>query len=99
VPGYRRASGGDCRAAWLRDGGCQALGQVAHRTKARLNSRRVPLPVKRAVSHLCIEKPFTGFSMQNLFSTHPPTAERVARLREMARRRFQSTPVAGRRAT
>ena len=61
-------------------------------------SRRVPLPVNPAVSHLFIVKPLTGFSTQNLFSTHPPTAERVARLREMARRqRFQSTPVAGRR--
>lgn len=61
-------------------------------------SRRVPLPVNPAVSHLFIVNPLTGFSMQNLFSTHPPTAERVERLREMARRqRFQSTPAAGRR--
>jgi Zn-dependent protease with chaperone function len=32
-------------------------------------------------------KPLTGFSMQNLFSSHPPTHERVARLRELARAR------------
>ncbi|HEV2707782.1 MAG TPA: zinc metalloprotease HtpX [Pyrinomonadaceae bacterium] len=55
-------------------------------------SRHVPLPVNPAVSHLFIVQPLTGFSVQNLFSTHPPTAERVARLREMARqRRLQST--------
>jgi heat shock protein HtpX len=54
--------------------------------KLEAYSRHVPLPVNPAVSHLFIVKPFTGFSMQNLFSTHPPTAERVARLRELARR-------------
>jgi heat shock protein HtpX len=30
-----------------------------------------------------IVKPLTGFSMQSLFSSHPPTAERVARLRSI----------------
>lgn len=50
-------------------------------------SRRVPLPVNPAVSHLFIVRPLTGFSMESLFSTHPPTRERVARLRELARRR------------
>ncbi|HLM57524.1 MAG TPA: zinc metalloprotease HtpX [Pyrinomonadaceae bacterium] len=54
--------------------------------KLEAYSRRVPLPVNPAVSHLFIVKPLTGFSMQNLFSTHPPTEERAARLREMARR-------------
>ncbi len=53
--------------------------------KLEAYSQRIPLPVNPAVSHLFIVKPLTGFSMQSLFSTHPPTAERVARLREMAR--------------
>jgi heat shock protein HtpX len=57
------------------------------REKLEAYSQRIPLPVNPAVSHLFIVKPLTGFSMQNLFSTHPPTAERVARLREMARAR------------
>ncbi len=55
--------------------------------KLEAYSRRIPLPVNPAVSHLFIVKPLTGFSMQNLFSSHPPTRERVARLRELARSR------------
>ena len=47
-------------------------------------SQSIPLPVHPAVSHLFIVQPLTGFSVQKLFSTHPPTAERVARLRHMA---------------
>jgi heat shock protein HtpX len=52
--------------------------------KLDLYSRRMPLPVNPAVSSLFIVKPLTGQSFANLFSTHPPTAERVARLRAMA---------------
>ena len=47
-------------------------------------SRRIPLPVNPVVSSLFIVKPLTGQSLGNLFSTHPPTPERVARLRQMA---------------
>jgi heat shock protein HtpX len=36
-------------------------------------------------SHLMIESPLRGGGLTSLFSTHPPTAERVKRLREMAR--------------
>ncbi|SDD45745.1 zinc metalloprotease HtpX [Glycomyces harbinensis] len=36
-------------------------------------------------SHLMIESPLRGRGLTSLFSTHPPTAERVKRLREMAR--------------
>lgn len=53
--------------------------------KLEAYSQRIPLPVNPAVSHLFIVKPLTGFSVQNLFSSHPPTRERVARLRELAR--------------
>jgi heat shock protein HtpX len=35
-------------------------------------------------SHLMIESPLRGGGLTSLFSTHPPTAERVKRLREMA---------------
>ncbi|HYP54007.1 MAG TPA: zinc metalloprotease HtpX, partial [Pyrinomonadaceae bacterium] len=51
--------------------------------KLEAYSRQVPLHVNPAVSHLFIVKPLTGFSMQNLFSSHPPTHERVARLRQL----------------
>jgi heat shock protein HtpX len=47
-------------------------------------SRQIPLPVNPAASHLFIVKPLTGFSMQSLFSSHPPTEQRVARLRQIA---------------
>ena len=47
-------------------------------------SREIPLPVNPAASHMFIVKPVTGFSMQSLFSSHPPTEQRVARLRQIA---------------
>lgn len=50
-------------------------------------SRQIPLPVNPAASHMFIVKPLTGFSMQSLFSSHPPTEHRVARLRQIARER------------
>lgn len=53
--------------------------------KLEAYSQRIPLHVNPAVSHLFIVKPLTGLSVQSLFSTHPPTAERVARLRQIAR--------------
>lgn len=40
-----------------------------------------------ATAHMFIVNPFSGTSMANLFSTHPPTAERVRRLRDMGRGR------------
>ncbi|HYE66268.1 MAG TPA: M48 family metalloprotease, partial [Pyrinomonadaceae bacterium] len=61
--------------------------------KLEAYSRRIPLHVNPAVSHLFIVKPLTGFSVQKLFSSHPPTAERVARLRQMALEK--SRPVSG----
>lgn len=49
-------------------------------------SKKIPLPVDPAASHLFIVKPLTGSVMQNLFSTHPSTADRVERLRSMKSR-------------
>lgn len=43
-----------------------------------------PTPELEAASALMIANPFRGGGMANLFSTHPPTSERVARLEEMA---------------
>jgi heat shock protein HtpX len=49
-------------------------------------SRRIPLRVPDAQGSLFIVQPLTGSDMAKLFSTHPPTEERVARLLEMDRR-------------
>jgi heat shock protein HtpX len=38
-----------------------------------------------ATSHLYIENPLSGGGLASLFSTHPSTEDRVARLQEMAR--------------
>jgi heat shock protein HtpX len=43
-------------------------------------SRRVPLHANPATAHMFIMKPFAGGAFTKLFSTHPPTAERVAAL-------------------
>ncbi|MCC7105379.1 MAG: zinc metalloprotease HtpX [Chloroflexi bacterium] len=51
--------------------------------KLEYASKQRPLMVNPAAAHLFIVKPWTGSLMQNLFSTHPPIAERVARLRRM----------------
>lgn len=46
---------------------------------------RVPLPeANPATSHLFIVKPFRARGLASLFSTHPPLAERVARLERLA---------------
>jgi heat shock protein HtpX len=52
-------------------------------------SREVPMEAGApATAHLFIVNPFAGGGMLKLFSTHPPTDERVARLRALARQRL-----------
>jgi len=46
-------------------------------------AQRVPMAVNPATSHLFIVNPLSGASLQRLFSTHPPIADRVQRLRSM----------------
>jgi heat shock protein HtpX len=47
-------------------------------------SQRIPLEATPATAHLFIIKPFTsGGGLMSLFSTHPSTADRIARLRAM----------------
>jgi len=43
-------------------------------------SRRVPLEASPSTAHLFIIQPFLGMSWSGLFSTHPPTANRIERL-------------------
>jgi heat shock protein HtpX len=43
-------------------------------------SKQIPLDANPATSHMFIVKPFTAQGLMALFSTHPPTEQRVARL-------------------
>ena len=52
--------------------------------KLEAGSKAQPLQVNEAVSHLFIVNPLSGGGMSRLFSTHPPIAERVRRLRSMS---------------
>jgi heat shock protein HtpX len=47
-------------------------------------SKRIPMDASPATAHMFIIKPFTGQNMMmRLFSTHPATADRIARLQAM----------------
>jgi heat shock protein HtpX len=47
-------------------------------------SKRIPMAdVNPATAHLFIIKPFSGQSLMRMFSTHPSTADRIARLQAM----------------
>jgi heat shock protein HtpX len=46
-------------------------------------SKRIPMNATPSTAHMFIIKPFTGQSFMRLFSTHPSTEERIARLQEM----------------
>jgi len=52
--------------------------------KLEYAAKRIPLDAKPSTAHLFIVNPLTGKGLVNLFSTHPPIEERVARLEKMA---------------
>ncbi len=55
--------------------------------KLQAGTQALPLPQEDrlvATSHLMIANPFRHGGLANLFSTHPPMAERIRRLEEMA---------------
>ncbi len=58
--------------------------------KLEMSAQRTPMQVSEGTAALFIVNPLKGRSMAGLFSTHPPIAERVARLRamEVPSRRF-----------
>ena len=46
-------------------------------------SQAIPMEANPSTAHMFIVNPLTGRSLMNLFSTHPPIEERIARLRSM----------------
>jgi heat shock protein HtpX len=59
------------------------LGLAAALAKLGQASRMAPMNASPATAHLFIVNPLTGRSLTNLFMTHPPLEERIARLRAM----------------
>ncbi len=51
--------------------------------KLERGARAVPMQVNPAASHLFIVNPLSGGAVVNLFSTHPPIADRVQKLRSL----------------
>jgi heat shock protein HtpX len=52
--------------------------------KLEMAQQVAPMDANPATAHLFIVNPLSGRSLMNLFSTHPPMEERIARLRAMA---------------
>jgi heat shock protein HtpX len=51
--------------------------------KLQMAQQVTPMDVNPATAHLFIVNPLSGRAFMNLFSTHPPLEERIARLRAM----------------
>ena len=70
------------------EGGAQMSGNPRSLANAlrRLHSAaaEIPMQASPATAHMFIVNPLTGGGLANLFSTHPPMEERVARLEAMA---------------
>jgi len=73
-------------------GGAEIAGSASGLANALLKleqgSQIIPMhDAKPATAHMFIVNPLTGGGLMKLFSTHPPIAERVARLNEIGRGR------------
>lgn len=65
----------------------QPLALASALGKLQMAAQRIPMPVSPAMAPLAQVNPLSAFhgGIASLFSTHPPTAERVARLEAIAR--------------
>jgi heat shock protein HtpX len=48
--------------------------------KLEIGAKRLPLDASPATAHMFIVKPFTVHGLLSMFSTHPPTEQRIAAL-------------------
>ena len=55
-------------------------GLISALTKLETYSKRIPMDASPATAHMFIIKPFSGQALFRLFSTHPSTEQRIARL-------------------
>ncbi len=69
------------------DGGAKVSGKpwalAGALEKLQAASQAIPMNANPSTAHMFIVNPLTGRAFMNLFSTHPPIEERVARLRSM----------------
>ncbi len=63
----------------------QPGGLVRALRKIEAAARGIPLDANPATAHMFIVKPFSGRGMLALFSTHPPTEQRIRALMELGR--------------
>jgi heat shock protein HtpX len=59
-------------------------GLISALRKLEAYSKRIPMDASPATAHMFIIQPLTGSSLMRLFSTHPATEQRIARLRALA---------------
>ncbi|MCE5309295.1 MAG: zinc metalloprotease HtpX [Acidobacteriales bacterium] len=75
-----REYGADASAAQYTGG---PYGLVSALQKLETYSKRIPMDASPATAHMFIIQPFTGSALLRLFSTHPSTEQRIARLMAM----------------
>jgi heat shock protein HtpX len=66
--------------------------EAGNRNPQRQRQGGVPAETNQAFAHMYISAPFGGRGMAKMFSTHPPTEERVRQLEELARQQGQLPP-------
>jgi heat shock protein HtpX len=59
-------------------------GLISALQKLENGSKRIPMDASPSTAHMFIIKPFSGQALMRLFSTHPATEERIARLQKLA---------------
>ncbi|HKT82028.1 MAG TPA: zinc metalloprotease HtpX [Vicinamibacterales bacterium] len=60
-------------------------GLVSALRKLEAGSKAVPLDASPATAHMFIVRPFSARGLMSMFSTHPPTEDRIAALQALAR--------------